>query len=136
MRHWPGGIGRRNKFMHESHGILQHLIGPHLSWLFGESVYWTVFGILGNCVFGSRFLVQWLYSEKLGRLVVPPVFWHLSFWGSIISLVYGLHIDKLPVILGYLFLPIINGRNLVLLRRTRREAAKGAEKEAGRGGLN
>ncbi len=100
-----------------------------MSWLFRESIYWTAFGMLGNGIFSSRFLVQWLYSEKQGRVVVPPIFWHLSFWGSIICLLYGLHIDKLPVILGYLFLPIMNARNLILLRKTK--PGTGARPEAG-----
>ena len=104
--------------MHDTPGMIQQLIGNHLGWLFRESRYWTVFGLLGNLMFGLRFLLQWLHSEKQGRLIVPPVFWHLSFWGSIICLIYALHIDKLPVILGYLFLPFIYARNLVLLQKT------------------
>jgi lipid-A-disaccharide synthase-like uncharacterized protein len=55
-------------------------------------------------------------------VLVPPIFWHLSFWGSVISLIYALHIDKLPVIFGYLFLPFLYARNLVLLRRTKPDA--------------
>jgi lipid-A-disaccharide synthase-like uncharacterized protein len=50
-------------------------------------------------------------------LVVPPIFWHLSFWGSLVSLVYAFHVDKLPIILGFVALPFIYGRNLVLLKR-------------------
>jgi len=51
---------------------------------------------------------------------VPPVFWYLSFWGSLISLVYAFHVDKLPIILGFVFLPVLYARNLKLLRRTPR----------------
>jgi lipid-A-disaccharide synthase-like uncharacterized protein len=105
--------------MHDSPGIIQQLFGPRLSWLFSESVYWTIFGLVGNCVFGSRFLLQWLHSEKQKRVVVPPIFWYLSFWGSTVCLIYALHIDKLPVILGYIFLPFIYARNLTLLRKTK-----------------
>jgi lipid-A-disaccharide synthase-like uncharacterized protein len=104
--------------MTDSPGIIQQLIGARLDWLFRESIYWTAFGLLGTLLFGSRFVLQWLHSEKRGRVVVPPIFWHLSFWGSLICLIYSLHIDKLPVILGYLFLPFIYARNLILLRKT------------------
>ena len=76
-------------------------------------------------MFSSRFLVQWLLSERHRKVIVPPIFWHLSLWGSVISLIYALHIDKLPVILGYLFLPLIYGRNLALLRRERRARGGG-----------
>jgi lipid-A-disaccharide synthase-like uncharacterized protein len=47
--------------------------------------------------------------------MVPPIFWHLSFFGSILALVYALHLDKAPVILGYVALPFLYGRNLWLL---------------------
>ena len=109
--------------MHNSPGLIQHLCGGRIAWLFQESIYWTCFGLLGNLLFGSRFVVQWLHSERHQRLIVPPVFWYLSFWGSVISLVYALHIDKIPVICGYLFLPFIYARNLALLRKTNLETA-------------
>ena len=99
-------------------GLLEPFLGPHLPWLFVDSRWWTAFGLVGNAVFSLRFVVQWLRSEKERKVVVPPLFWHLSFWGSLISLVYALHLDKLPVILGYLFLPILYGRNLFLLKKS------------------
>jgi lipid-A-disaccharide synthase-like uncharacterized protein len=77
----------------------------------------TIFGLFGNLLFSLRFIVQWLYSEKQKELVVPAVFWHFSFWGSVIALIYAFHVDKLPVILGYCFLPFLYARNLVLLVR-------------------
>ena len=109
--------------MDDSPGLIEELIDANFDWLFRESLYWTAFGLAGNLMFGLRFFVQWLHSEKEKRVVVPPVFWYLSFWGSIICLIYAVHIDKLPVILGYLFLPIIYARNLRLLRKTRTEVA-------------
>jgi lipid-A-disaccharide synthase-like uncharacterized protein len=100
-----------------SEGFLQPLLASHLPWLYRDSLLWTAFGLLGNLLFSSRFLVQWLLSERRKRVVVPTVFWHLSFWGSLVALIYSFHIDKLPVILGYLFLPVLYGRNLMLLAR-------------------
>lgn len=99
-------------------GFLQPAFGNAIPWLYADSLYWTVFGLTGNVVFTSRFLIQWLRSERAKRVVVPAIFWHLSFWGSVISLIYALHVDKLPVILGYAFLPVLYGRNLVLLYRS------------------
>jgi len=98
-------------------GLLQPFLGNILPWLYRDSIGWTIFGLIGNVLFSSRFLLQWLHSEKQKQLIIPPIFWHLSFWGSMISLIYAFHIDKLPVILGYFFLPIIYARNLVLLSR-------------------
>jgi len=102
----------------EERGLLEPLIGDLAPWLYADSYLWTVVGLAGAAVFSSRFLFQWLQSEKEKQLVVPAYFWHLSFWGSVLNLVYGLHLDKLPIILGYLFLPFLYGRNLVLLGRS------------------
>lgn len=101
-------------------GFLAPHLGQWLPWLYLDSVWWTVFGLAGNALFSSRFLIQWLHSERQRQLIVPPVFWYLSFWGSLISLLYAFHVDKLPIILGYLFLPVLYARNLKLLRRTPR----------------
>ena len=110
--------------MNEASGFLQHFLGRFLPWLYRDSGWWTAFGLFGNLLFSSRFVVQWLYSERRKQLLVPPIFWHLSFWGSVVSLLYAFHVDKLPVILGYVFLPLLYARNLVLLGR-------GAGKRAG-----
>lgn len=109
--------------MNESSGFLQPLLGGLFPWLYVDSRLWTVVGLAGNAVFSSRFVIQWLYSEKKKKLHVPPIFWHLSFWGSLVSLVYALHIDKLPIILSFVFLPFLYFRNLMLMRRGEESAA-------------
>jgi lipid-A-disaccharide synthase-like uncharacterized protein len=50
-------------------------------------------------------------------LVVPGYFWYLSFWGSVLNVIYAFHIDNAPIIFGVIALPFIYGRNIVLLRR-------------------
>ncbi len=89
------------------------------SYIHGDSVYWTIFGLVGNVMFTSRFVVQWYASEKLKQSVIPKNFWHLSLVGGVIQLIYALHLQKLPVILGYLLPPVIAARNLVLIARHR-----------------
>ena len=103
--------------MNDGAGFLQPLLGQVLPWLYVDSRWWTIFGLLGNALFSSRFLIQWLHSEKRQELVVPPIFWHLSFWGSLFAAVYALHVDKLPIVLSFGLLPIIHARNLMLLRK-------------------
>jgi lipid-A-disaccharide synthase-like uncharacterized protein len=104
--------------MQASNGFLFPLIGHSLPWLYSESWAWTAIGLTGAGLFSSRFVIQWLLSEKKKQLVVPPIFWQLSFWGSALQLIYALHIDKLPIILSYAFLPFLYARNLWLLKRT------------------
>jgi lipid-A-disaccharide synthase-like uncharacterized protein len=106
--------------MNEAGAFLKPLIGSVVPWLYYDSQWWTAFGLFGNLLFSLRFVVQWLYSEKRKVLTVPGIFWHFSFWGSVIALIYAFHVDKLPIILGYFFLPILYARNLVLLARGKR----------------
>ena len=111
--------------MNDNAGFLQPILGQFLPWLYLDSGWWTAFGLLGNALFSSRFIIQWLHSEKRKELVVPPIFWHLSFWGSTVSLIYALHIDKLPILLSFSFLPFLYARNLRLLRRGAAKAQEG-----------
>ena len=105
-------------------GLFKPLLGDLLPWLYADSILWTIVGLAGAGIFSSRFLLQWLQSEKEKQLVVPAYFWHLSFWGSTLNLIYALHIDKLPIILGCCFLPILYGRNLVLLHRSKHKTLR------------
>jgi lipid-A-disaccharide synthase-like uncharacterized protein len=107
-----------------SSGLLKPLVGDLVPWLYADSALWTTVGLLGAGIFSSRFLLQWLQSEKEKQLVVPAHFWHLSFWGSTLNLVYSLHIDKLPIILGCCFLPFLYGRNLILLKRSKHQTLR------------
>ena len=100
--------------------FLQPFLSTWAPWLYGHSYWWTVLGFCGNALFSSRFVLQWLSSEKKGSLVVPVYFWHLSFWGSVLNVIYAFHIDNAPIIFGVIALPFIYGRNLVLLGRTKR----------------
>jgi lipid-A-disaccharide synthase-like uncharacterized protein len=99
-------------------GFLRPLMDGFLPWLYVSSWWWSAIGFAGNIMFGSRFLFQWLESERKHSLVVPTHFWHLSFWGSVLNLFYALHLDSAPLLLGVAALPFIYGRNLILLRRT------------------
>ena len=50
---------------------------------------WLAIGFLGQFIFGSRFIVQWLYSEYKKESIIPLSFWYLSILGSFILLVYS-----------------------------------------------
>lgn len=85
--------------------------------LHGGIGFWTIFGLTGNVLFTSRFVVQWYASEKLKQSIIPKNFWHLSLLGGLINLVYALHIGAIPFILGSLLPPVIAARNLMLIAR-------------------
>jgi lipid-A-disaccharide synthase-like uncharacterized protein len=103
--------------MNTSGQFLQPWLGSYAPTLYAASVWWTIIGFAGNILFGSRFILQWLESERKNELVVPAYFWHLSFWGSVLNLIYAFHLDSAPLILGVAALPFVYARNLVLLGR-------------------
>ena len=40
--------------------------------------FFLIIGFLGQGLFASRFIVQWVYSEKKGVSTIPIIFWYLS----------------------------------------------------------
>ena len=78
---------------------------------------WVGIGLAGQACFFSRFLVQWIASERKKRSVVPRVFWYLSISGGLILLSYSLWRRDPVFILGQSVGLFVYLRNLVLLRR-------------------
>ncbi|OQY98866.1 MAG: hypothetical protein B6D35_10925 [Candidatus Brocadia sp. UTAMX2] len=91
--------------------------------LFGlDWSYLTILGFLGNAIFSTRFLIQWIVSEKAGKSVIPISFWYWSIAGSIIMCAYWI-MERSPVgILAYLPNSFIYMRNLHLIRKHTRMA--------------
>jgi lipid-A-disaccharide synthase-like uncharacterized protein len=81
-----------------------------------DSVGWLAFGLLGQTAFFSRFLVQWVASERAGRSLVPLAFWYLSLAGSLSLLVYAIHRQEPVFALGMSMGSLVYVRNLMLLR--------------------
>ena len=80
---------------------------------------WNGIGFLGQAVFGIRFLIQWLKSEQEGHSVIPIAFWYCSLVGAVISLVYAIHMQAWPLVMGQ-FLPLpIYIRNIWMIYRDR-----------------
>lgn len=85
---------------------------------------WLVVGFLGQACFFSRFLVQWMASERAGRSLVPRAFWYLSIVGGMIVLVYAIWRRDPVFILGQSVGLFVYLRNLILLRREEGERAQ------------
>jgi lipid-A-disaccharide synthase-like uncharacterized protein len=80
-------------------------------------------GFSGQALFGSRFLVQWIASERQGKSVIPLAFWYLSLGGAAILFSYAL-IRRDPVfMLGQATGSIVYLRNLALIRKENRPGA-------------
>src|ERR671921_1980560 len=87
-------------------------------------IYWLVIGFLGQAVFTARFLVQWLASERKRDSIVPVAFWWLSLAGGITLLSYAIHRRDPVIIVGQGMGLFIYARNLMLIAKGRRRAAR------------
>jgi lipid-A-disaccharide synthase-like uncharacterized protein len=85
-----------------------------------DASFWLVVGFAGNALFFSRFLVQWLASERAGRSYVPVAFWWLSIAGSLVLLAYAIHRRDPVFTLAFLPNCVVYVRNLMLIRKERR----------------
>ena len=74
-------------------------------------------GMLGQVMFFSRFLVQWIASEKKGKSTIPVSFWHLSIGGGLLLLIYALWRKDPVITLGQLVGLFVYVRNLMLIHR-------------------
>jgi lipid-A-disaccharide synthase-like uncharacterized protein len=78
---------------------------------------WLGVGFLGQALFFSRFLVQWLASEKAKRSVIPMAFWYLSLGGGTVLLIYAIHLGDPVFIIGQSTGAFIYLRNVWLRKR-------------------
>lgn len=77
---------------------------------------WLLVGFVGQALFASRFILQWLASERARRSVVPTAFWYLSLAGSTVLLAYAVHRADPVFIVGQASGLGIYLRNLHLIR--------------------
>jgi lipid-A-disaccharide synthase-like uncharacterized protein len=89
---------------------------------FSSITLMKVIGLVGQMIFGSRFLVQWLASERLGRSVIPVAFWYLSLVGCVLTFGYAIYIKEPVFILAQLGGMMIYSRNLYFVYRDRKRA--------------
>lgn len=73
---------------------------------------WELVGWLGLACYFSRFLVQWVASERAGASVTPRVFWWLSVGGALLLMLYSIHRREPIFLIGYLVTLAIYLRNL------------------------
>jgi lipid-A-disaccharide synthase-like uncharacterized protein len=83
---------------------------------------WLIFGLLGQVIFGTRFIVQWIASERKKQSHIPLVFWYLSIVGGIITTAYAIHKRDIVFIIGQGAGLIVYTRNLMLIYRAERRA--------------
>ena len=92
----------------------------YLNSLTNIEIFFLCIGFLGQGVFASRFIVQWIYSEKKGESYIPIIFWYLSIIGGIGLLTYAIFRKDPVIILGQTFGIFIYLRNLILIYKIKK----------------
>ncbi len=85
-----------------------------------EIGFWGILGFGAQALFFSRFLFQWLVSERRGHSYVPVCFWWISLGGGGLMLAYAIGIKQLPLILGQAVGLFVYMRNLIMIYGKRR----------------
>ena len=78
-------------------------------------LWWVILGLGAQVMFGLRFIVQWLHSERAGRSVIPLSFWYFSVAGGILMLAYAIYRWDPVFMLGQGMGLLVYARNLVLI---------------------
>jgi lipid-A-disaccharide synthase-like uncharacterized protein len=84
---------------------------------------WVVFGLAGQMLFGSRFIVQWILSERKKVSYIPVGFWYLSLCGGVVTAIYAIHRRDPVFIIGQSAGLIVYVRNLMLIYRHRAQSS-------------
>jgi lipid-A-disaccharide synthase-like uncharacterized protein len=71
-------------------------------------------GFLAQLLFASRMVVQWIQSERAGRIISPSVFWQTSLLASFLLMIYGILRHDAVIIGGQFLSYFIYIRNLQL----------------------
>lgn len=87
---------------------------------------WASLALVGQVVFAGRFVLQWLASEYKKKSVVPTAFWFISLVGSLMLLLYSIHIKNPIFMLGFSLNTLIYVRNIHLIYNHSKRVAAGA----------
>ena len=79
-------------------------------------IWYFALGFLGQLLFASRMLIQWIQSEKAKKVLSPTIYWQLSLLGSFIFLIYGWLREDFAIIVGqilsyYIYIWNLNNKN-------------------------
>ena len=100
---------------------LSQAVGDYLQNVFVMQVnWWVLLGYAGQTLFAMRFIVQWVASERVGRSVIPMVFWFFSIGGGVLLFAYALYIRDPVFIIGQGLGLFVYLRNLYFVVRERR----------------
>ncbi|MDC3090901.1 lipid-A-disaccharide synthase N-terminal domain-containing protein [Rickettsiales bacterium] len=88
------------------------------------SQMWIIIGFIGQTIFASRFLIQWIVSERASKSIIPNIFWWISILGSFVLLSYAIHKEDPVFIVGQSCGFLIYARNLYLIKKGKKNKKK------------
>jgi lipid-A-disaccharide synthase-like uncharacterized protein len=97
------------KFVHEFLSVLGHPM--------------AIVGIVGQILFFSRFLVQWIVSERNQKSTVPEAFWYFSLGGGVLVLAYSVWRRDPVFTIAQLVGLFVYVRNVMLIRNSKSKGA-------------
>ena len=103
------------------------LIDGFVAWydsLSANELAWIVIGFVAQFMFMMRFVMQWIYSERARRSIVPEVFWYFSLAGGGMLLAYAIHRADPVFIAGQSLGLFIYSRNIYFIWREKKDAAR------------
>lgn len=78
-------------------------------------------GLFPALLFGTRFYIQWLYSERIKQSQIPSIFWYISFVGNALSALHYFIQMQLPFLLIQTSNGYISWRHLQLQKEKQRK---------------
>ncbi|MCX2740023.1 lipid-A-disaccharide synthase N-terminal domain-containing protein [Pontibacter anaerobius] len=71
-------------------------------------------GLLAQLLFSARIIIQWVMSERVGKVLSPASFWTTSMLASILLMAYGALRNDIVIVGGQLISYFIYIRNIKL----------------------
>lgn len=95
-----------------------------------QTWFWLAVGVVGQALFGTRFLIQWIATEWNRKSIVPTVFWYISLVASVLQCAafFQRGAEEWVYAVGIIATMLVYVRNLWLIHT--RPSAPGSESPA------
>ncbi len=90
-----------------------------------NEMIWVGIGFIGQSLFFSRWLIQWVVSERKAESQIPVSFWYMSLIGSVIVLAYAIHKVDPVFMVGQGVGTLVYIRNIMLLHQSKKRVVSG-----------
>jgi lipid-A-disaccharide synthase-like uncharacterized protein len=116
--------------------VVAKTIAPRTNWIFRRlnitswvGVVWLCIGLAGQVAFSGRMVLQWITSERRRQSIITESFWWFSLGGSLLLFAYFVWRQEPIGMLGQASGIVIYARNLRLIQKHKRRAARAAASE-------